>query len=158
MRKGILFCLTLAISGLAFSQSADRTLVSSGGGTYQAGDYQADVSIGEPVISTLSGGGFVLTQGFQQSMLTITEVEQFLNVEVQMYPNPASDYLNIQFPAGEFNTVTIRVTDLTGKVIMIEELQSELTRLDVLGWNAGTYILSIVADDELVQTCKIIKQ
>ena len=46
-------------------------------------------------------GDLILTQGFQQSKLSITaiEVNKDLGVEVTVFPNPTSELVNIKFTA-----------------------------------------------------------
>jgi hypothetical protein len=57
------FCLLIS----SLQAQTTRPLVLSNGGLYQLnGNYSNSVTIGEPVIKTLSSGNYIITQGFQQ--------------------------------------------------------------------------------------------
>ena len=57
------FCL---VSSVCNSQSIARSSISSAGGTLTGGSSQITFNIGETVIPTLSAGGSIITQGFEQ--------------------------------------------------------------------------------------------
>lgn len=48
------------------AQSLTPQVVASGGGSFTAGGYTLDFTIGEPTVTTLIAGSSILTQGFQQ--------------------------------------------------------------------------------------------
>ena len=58
-------CL-IGISGICQAQSIPRKSVSSAGGTLTGGSNMITFNIGETVIPSLSGGGNIITQGFEQ--------------------------------------------------------------------------------------------
>jgi hypothetical protein len=58
--------LSLLCQGMR-AQSISRQLVSAAGGVATGPAGSVSFSIGEPVIGTISGGGFTLSQGFQQA-------------------------------------------------------------------------------------------
>ncbi len=49
-------------------------------------------TVGEPVIETITDGTNTLTQGFQQSKLTVTAINdlKFPGIELSVYPNPTN--------------------------------------------------------------------
>jgi hypothetical protein len=51
------------------AQQLTPTVISAGGGSYQSTEFSIDYTIGETFITTLTGNGFVVTQGFHQPSL-----------------------------------------------------------------------------------------
>jgi hypothetical protein len=158
MKKGLLIVLFIVIANLMVAQSLDRALLSSGGESYVSGSMQADVSIGEPVVETYEGDDYVLTQGFQQGLLVFTEIENLKAIEFQLYPNPAVDYVNFEFPVDDFQDVTLQVVSLNGQMIWESQLTETISEIQISSWPVGVYLLRIIADDELKITSKISKQ
>ncbi len=158
MKKGLLIVVSIVIANLSFAQSLDRVLVSSGGESYANGNFQADVSLGEPVIATFEGGDYMLTQGFHQGLMIFKEIENLQDIEFQLYPNPAVDYVNVEFPVNDYQEVIIQVVSLNGQVIWNAQLTDSTTRLHVSLWPVGVYMLRLIADNEIKITSKISKQ
>jgi hypothetical protein len=78
-RIAFLFALIPSFS-LLQAQSISRQLVATAGGVATGTTGSVSFSIGEPVIGTITGGGFTLTQGFQQpesAQCTITGFDPF---------------------------------------------------------------------------------
>ena len=78
-RIAFLFAFISSFS-LLQAQSISRQLVATAGGVATGSTGSISFSIGEPVIGTVTGGGFTLTQGFQQpesAQCTITGFDPF---------------------------------------------------------------------------------
>jgi hypothetical protein len=73
------------LTGSLFAQQASLRLISPAGGFIQSAQGLVSFSIGEPVIGTITGSGYVITQGFQQSeqtQCTITGFDAFTSTSV----------------------------------------------------------------------------
>jgi hypothetical protein len=79
----------------------------------------ADTSI---TFTTINGAGLIANQ-----------------VYLRIYPNPASQYVNVKCQNGS----EIVITDLTGKIIKQTIATGKVTSIDVQGLNAGVYLLQI---------------
>ena len=68
MKKAIsIFILFVGVSVLSASaQTIARHVISTAGGTLSAGGYSINYNIGEPMVSTLTAGSNMITQGFEQ--------------------------------------------------------------------------------------------
>lgn len=150
--------MAFAFALTGFSQSMDRSLVSSGGGSYQAGNFQADVSVGELVIASYLNGSYLLTQGYQQNILIVTDVEVLTDLEFEMFPNPSSNFINITCPDVNNQLLKLEVFNLQGQLICLKEISENSLQIDVSLWVDGTYLLRISNENEVIQTSKIIKQ
>lgn len=94
--------------------------------------------------------------GFKFDNLKITDLEnlelnEYNNTKTSIYPNPTTDYININ--SSEKNN-TIKITDLTGKVIFNG---INTNKIDVTHLIKGVYIIHIKTNkEEFIQ--KIIKK
>lgn len=81
MKKIFTLILSLALVQ-AFGQTPEIVLqvVSSAGGTQTNGSITIDWTLGEPVIGDVSGGSIILTQGFQQSFLSLMVSSNALDI------------------------------------------------------------------------------
>ena len=64
--KGIFLGFALLLAANMQAQTIARKSISSAGGTLTGGGNMITFNIGETMIPTLSGGGSILTQGFEQ--------------------------------------------------------------------------------------------
>ncbi len=65
---------------------------------------------------------------------------------VHLYPNPATDHLNLAFDIPLPATATVRILDMTGRVrLRLGELPAgtEMTKLDIGGLTDGMYLADI---------------
>ncbi|HLP18680.1 MAG TPA: T9SS type A sorting domain-containing protein [Chitinophagales bacterium] len=63
-------------------------------------------------------------------------------IELRVYPNPASDVFYIAMPA-DINIATMRVTDISGKLMLEREINSTIEPVPTTGWSKGVYLLSL---------------
>lgn len=126
-------CLTL-ILGLWSLSGFTQELVSSAGDHFEANGLQLDFSIGEAVTETFESG-VTLTQGFHQTLLTITSVSEVPHLDWQAGPNPVVDVLNVQFAHGQSSAGFMELLNMQGQVVFSEpfgtvyNLQLDLSRL-----------------------------
>jgi hypothetical protein len=136
--------------------------VISSSGTHSAGSGIAlSWTIGEPVIGTVSNGSYTLTQGFHQSRLTSTSVDDLVTpgLSLTVYPNPFDDVLNVKVDEGDFSKLKFTLFTLEGKQLIVKKPESDLTRFDMQTYASGNYLLRInKKSGEPVKTFKIVKQ
>ena len=75
-------------------------------------------------------------------------------ISINLYPNPAKDYLNFNLPMGIIST-SYEVFDITGKIIDANVLEN--TTIDVSNYTSGIYFLHLKTDKGVL-TSKFIKQ
>jgi hypothetical protein len=66
------------------------------------------------------------------------------NTEPIIYPNPAKEQINISFDSP--STGQICLLDLSGKVVLVEQIHGKEQTLDLSAFNAGIYMLAIQTD------------
>lgn len=78
---------------------------------------------------------------------------QIEKLEVNYYPNPVTDILNIELPNGKND---IYVHDLTGKLLSVQMVSNSLFQYDMSDFAQGMYLITVVNDGKWV-TFKVVK-
>ena len=95
-------------------------------------------------------------------MLITTEVKEYANeIEIEVFPQPVNDLLNIKFHNNLRESVKLQIFDITGKLILqqtinLSEVQNNFT-VDINNLNHGIYILNLNIGTHSVSQ-KIIKK
>ena len=136
-------------AGLAYSQELVRQVVASTGHEATVGYAIFQYTIGEPMITTLEGGDLLLTQGFQQPEVVapIKPPEAPFVSDLIVYPNPASDIVNLGFDLLQDGRVVFMLVNNAGQVVFSttrELLAGRLTySIAVSNYASGLYYLVI---------------
>lgn len=88
-----------------------------------------------------------------QSSLGLTQYFYKLK-NIKLYPNPTHEMLNIDVNSYSANA-QVRITDITGKIIYSQKVESSNLSLSTSNYNKGTYFL-IFFDGNIVETQKFI--
>lgn len=80
-------------------------------------------------------------------------VSQLNSNEVSIFPNPSSDFIQIELP-GNFE---IRILNTLGELVKEENLQSR-TQISISDLSSGVYMISILDENQQVFQQKLIKQ
>lgn len=94
----------------------------------------------------LTGGAFKFTNSLGN--------EQFTSTKFKVYPNPTSSVVTISTEG--FDAYKLKVTDVTGKVIVTKEFSGAENTLDISSYNTGVYFFEINSNNKS-ETIKIIK-
>ncbi len=137
-----------------------QKVVSADGGTATVNDYEISWTVGEIITGTVNDGTTVLTQGFQQSNLTITAIDELrkTGVEIKVYPNPTQDFVTIHF-SKTMEKSKYSLFDLSGRLLEQKQIKSTDARIDMTGFAKGAYILKLnFRGSQPLQSFKIIKR
>ena len=88
--------------------------------------------------------------------VTALGTENFFASNFQVYPNPASDVLNVS-GRNNMNLTSVQLTDLNGRVVKTQNVGAVSSQLNIADLNAGVYLLKVTSA-EGVGTTKIIKR
>ncbi|MEM7040479.1 MAG: T9SS type A sorting domain-containing protein [Bacteroidota bacterium] len=146
MKATFIFTLLLfALSGLhAQNQSLD-VLGNAGGHGAQA-DAQLSWTLGELSIATLNDPQASLTQGFHQTSMLVTALDNAFPTEweVTAYPNPVSDVLHVRWNETQ-QPVNLRLTNLSGQLLYQNTVEGDPeTKFQVNHYPQGIYFLEVV--------------
>ena len=117
-------------------------------------------SIGEPIIENAFNSEVILTQGFNQSTITVTTINETAGLEmnISVYPNPTIDYLSIEANTDQQKEFQINLYDLSGKLILQKDFFTEKETINMQEFQSGIYILKICTNNTNIKTYKVIKQ
>lgn len=137
-------------------------LYSTAGDYFVNGNVALEWSIGESIIETNTGTNNFLTQGFHQSSYIITIVSETPSDDytINVYPNPTSDNITIDFNSRSGTNLKLKLFDAQGKLLINEKAKSEIKTkiLNLQNFSKGIYILNIYSDHgKLVKSYKIEK-
>ncbi len=76
------------------------------------------------------------------------------SIHFTIYPNPATEKVTID--AGTIIKATVKLMDLSGRVVMVSKMNQSLLQLDLSQFSDGVYLLKIEYGDKLM-TKKLIK-
>ena len=79
----------------------------------------------------------------------------FESTQVSFYPNPTQSIINIHSPLEQPQTV--KLYDISGKLIYTNQLSEYQQSIDVSNLNAGVYLMKILFTDKVV-THKVVKE
>ena len=124
--------------------------------------YFAPVIPDKMQITITSSGGF--TSLVPGSVLYVDDLEVTGGVGVEewngygikrnVYPNPASDYININNPAT--NDVTIEVYSLSGQRVDVQTLSPDMNSINLDSYSSGIYSFRLVDNGTVVYSNKFV--
>lgn len=157
MKRTIILITILVLISIVSINAQE--VISANGGTATAAGAQVSWTIGEPVTATVSDANNTLTQGFHQSKLTVTAINdiQIAGVEIKVYPNPTSDFVTVHF-SKVMEKPTYMLFDLSGRLIQQKNIESTDAKIDMTSYAGGSYILKLNNGQKPLQSFKIIKR
>lgn len=147
------FSLT-ALPFFGMAQSIEPQVIASAGEHFDNGTVQLSWTLGEVMIDTYDNGTNILTQGFHQTELTVTSIEENLSdIRMNIFPNPTSEFLNIELSNNE-KDINLQLFDMSGKLIH-KDVITAYTNKFVLPMNAvatGKYLVQMQSEDGKLNT------
>ncbi|MDD2576053.1 MAG: T9SS type A sorting domain-containing protein [Bacteroidales bacterium] len=118
--------------------------------------YKTPIDIGSMTLKATSDGGLIIpyegsTGGLYLYKFMPNGLNSILNIEtkekvnINVYPNPAKDYISVDFDSKNFNQAEIELYDMQGKLVKKAKLKTQKgNRLDISSLKAGTYTYNII--------------
>jgi hypothetical protein len=157
--KRYIFILATSLFVLNASLQAQQVIASAGGYNTATG-ISISWTLGETIIPSYGPtNGLILTHGFQ-SVLRTVKVEENIEtpVKVTVFPNPASDYLNISFAEPLDAEVNLLLLDSEGKLFKTQVIDAATSEIQISFQElpTGVYILKLTKG-KLSNVYKVIK-
>ena len=159
LRLYSILILFIAFSTQFIAQDLDHYVIGSDGGHSRNNQFSLDYTIGEVVteFGQDSANRNHLTQGFQQTMLAIVSVEEHVqDIEIDVYPNPAVDHLNVSIPTLQ-EDMQFALFDMQGKLIEQQKINSEAFTIGFSNMSTGNYLLVFTNKDQRIKTLQVQK-
>jgi hypothetical protein len=137
-----------------------QEIITPNGDYFSNSNGSLSTTIGEPITETFTGSVNVITQGFQQSKLTVFSVFDYPEpgISISAFPNPVKDYVKIVVKTESLVSLTSNLYDNSGKLILIKQLEGSETEISFSKLNPGTYFIKIILEKKEVKIFKIIKK
>ena len=149
--KKILLSISLLIAGIgANAQSIGPSTFNSAGGSAVVGANTFAYAIGEmAVVSTNTAGTITITHGILQPNNTKAEgIDDILLFDkyLTIYPNPASNDINIAVSVSDLKIESVQLYDLGGKLLFSNPspiLKNNIYSFSMITYSIGNYVLKI---------------
>ena len=147
IKVSALFSFLFVLGGTIQAQE----VIASAGAEVESSGGSMSYTIGEMVVTSTVGTEGGLTQGYQQGFLTPTAIDEIpAELELSLYPNPASDFIIIESKSlADFEQITMY--DMAGKLIWSQNGNSSVDNritVDFKGHAAGNYIIRLADSDK----------
>ena len=154
--RTILIILIVAVCPRLLAQE----VIATAGSTLSNSNGSISFTIGESVANTLTKGDKTITQGFQQSYISVSLVNELkdLDFNISVYPNPTSDVLTLKLSKEDVTGIQYLLYDFMGKLLLQKNLESNEISIPVNQFAKGFYILKVQAGKKELKTFKIVKQ
>ena len=174
MNKWLSTGLWILVVGNLNAQMISHEVIAVGGDYSVNGVYNISSTFGEIVTETFYVDNHFLTQGFQQPSVAIDQgyIEKKGGIEVNVYPNPVLDYLNvtISLPVQNGGADVIRdyrfeIRNLTGNLVLSRKVtglpsKENIEEFDFTTFSPGIYLMRVISldnDQTIDLTFKIVK-
>jgi hypothetical protein len=175
MRKLLFSLAGILFLSMARAQSITPSVINSTGGSAVSGNnpsnaFYLDWNVGEmTLVNTMRTSGkkiLIITNGFLQPEYSGdngNEPERlltgwFTNAEVRVFPNPASEYVDVNLFFEETGTVRLNLFSVMGEQLFTREFsvtsKARVEQVPVRSYTPGTYLLQV----QLFSEGKLVKQ
>ena len=156
--KKTLLGIGLITSSISFAQSVTPKVVASAGAHFAIPSIQISWTLGETFTETLSNGSSQLTQGFQQSNISLVGISDYdFSYSVNVFPNPTLDVVHVEL-SENVTDGQLHIIDPTGKIILRRDITESEFLLDFATYAQGTYFLNLTNEDgALLHTIRLQK-
>jgi hypothetical protein len=156
MKKTTTFLCAVFVSLSSFCQVS--TAAAGGDATGAAGS--ANYTIGQVVYTTATGTNGSVAQGVQQPYeisITTGVNKTTIHLEMNVYPNPTTNYLTLKVDEVELSSLNFQLIDLQGKTIENKKITASNTILKMEALPKAIYFLKVTKGNQLIKTFKVIK-
>lgn len=166
MFKSVKILILLLLPGLGaslFSQQLSHQVLVPLAGVTTVGAIEYSQTIGETAVEIFSSADLILTQGFQQPRMIFSIGTPPLGNGVKVYPNPVTDFVNVELFGDVSRSFRIEIISITGSILITEKMVFtdsfwQIRHYPVDQLIKGLYFVRIVSEDGVInRTFKIDK-
>lgn len=153
--------LLLAFCALKFPFSLPaQEVVSSAGNVFHNENGSISWTLGELMIETFESSDLILTQGFQQPVLSVSTLIELPGIDflITAFPNPTRAHIFVTTDFDQAQNLDFRLYDMVGRLVTTNRLEGTQTRIDMEKLLPGNYFLQILHHGKPLKIFKIIKQ
>ena len=149
--------LYFVITGSTYSLAQE--VITPSAGYFETPSISLSWTIGEIAIETYVTDDIMLTQGFNQANIIITDVTEELSTDYKLiiYPNPAKDIFTLKAETENMQHLKAELYNLAGTKILSEQIMAGNTQFNIERLPASMYILRIYDNQHEIKSFKVIK-
>jgi hypothetical protein len=137
-----------------------QTIPATGGNASGSGG-SVSYTVGQILNSTISGTNGTVAQGVQQpyeiSIVTATEEAKDIILEIQVYPNPATDFMKLKISNYNIQNLRYQLYDVNGSLLQDNKIEDNETSFVISNYVSAIYFLKVTDNNKVIKTFKIIK-
>ena len=161
MKRCIFILLTAFFAGSALAQQLKQEVIASAGGYNVNGGLSISWTLGETIVPTFrtEDGTFILTHGFQQKLIWTTVQENLEDiVNITLFPNPASEIVNLQFDNPVDGEIIVYLLDTQGRLVKTDVIGAATVekQVNLRELPAGVYYFKLIKG-KLSNVYKVVK-
>lgn len=90
-----------------------------------------------------NSGDQIYTSTLNVKQSTVGTGEDLLAKQLRVYPNPSTDFINLELPEG----ANYKIIDAAGRLMMADEKSRSTERIDISGLQQGIYFVQVLHED-----------
>ena len=158
MKYSLILFLMIMFSCFLSAQEITPSLLSTSGNRGIISGMHIEWAVGEIAVTTISNGSYTITQGFLQPVASSDGITELPDPCIKIFPNPAIDFINIEFQGHFSGIIQFYLSDISGSEIYAGTINNTRNyQLDLSEIKPGVYFLTIKQDQKQFTSHKIIK-
>jgi hypothetical protein len=147
-KRGIfIVILVMLLLRLGAQEVISHKVLVPGASTWEGEGYSISYTVGEPVVTYLGQEEWEITQGFQQPSITFVPTRPKDGNGVDVYPNPARDFLKIVMFGDSVEEYTVTIFSIDGSIYFREDYSRNgsmmVETLDISSFKRGLYFVRV---------------
>ena len=131
--------------------------------TWNTGATTMSVSVSPTVTSTYTvnvsnGTACVASSTVMVTVNACVGINEAVAALISIYPNPTNGIVNISLTAELSKSSTLEIYDAIGKLVVKQNLVSEMNSINISNLNNGIYTFKVLNNSNLVKIGKLVKQ
>jgi hypothetical protein len=152
----ILIVLIFLSGELALSQQLSHKVLLPAAGVIYTSGISYSQTVGEAAVEIIESGDYNLTQGFQQPRMKMLPGIPPQGTGVKAFPNPVSEFLNIELFGETGKTFRIAVTNISGTTLYSTTLGFlekywYIHEIPVSDFPTGLYFVQVFSTDGTIR-------
>jgi hypothetical protein len=160
MKKFNVALVAFCLFGFGTTVQAQNSISASGGNASGSGG-TVSYSVGQVVYTKYTGTNGSVAQGVQQpyEISVVTEIAEAkdISLEIEVYPNPATDFFKLRIKNYEVENLRYQLYDINGSLLKDNKVEGNETRISMQNLLPSVYFLKVTDNNKVIKTFKIIK-
>jgi hypothetical protein len=142
-----------------YATSEAQEIITASGDYFSNSNGSLSSTLGEPIGETFAGTENIITQGFQQSKLSIISITELPKADytVNAFPNPAKEYVRIKCDSQRNENLSYELYDNMGKLLQKKQFDGSETVISFSNLKPSDYFIRILSGQSEIKTFKIVK-